>query len=393
VSLMTPERARDQLTRMGLSYDTETLMPPERARDELTRMGLPYDTETFKQTAREGDAAAVTLFLRAGMKPDEKTPGTPSALEFALDEGHPAVAKILIQAGANVNRSLLSVAQSGNEDLFHLLLSKKPDQEGLAGALYLAAENGHIKLVKQILDIGLSANDKWGGKVPLNGAAYGGRTDVVKLLLNRGANANAVDTGSGGTGETALHSATRSEANTLNIVGLLLGAGASVNVQDKSGKTPLMNALDHRDIVFLLLQSSANLNLRDDVGATALMYAAARHLAGMIKVLVDKGGDINAQNNRGWTPLMYTSGAIDSVDDPETVQAVLDNGADVNKPDVNAWTALMYAAQKGLNGAARVMIGAGADRDKRNKDGQTALQLATIDAHKQIISMLCSHSR
>ncbi len=370
-----------------------SLMTSERARDQLARMNFSYDTETFQTTARAGDAAAISLFLRAGMKPDAKTPGTPSALESALDEGHFAVAQLLIQAGANVNRALLSVAQSGNEDLFHLLLSKKPSQEGLAGALYEAAGSGHATLVKQLLDMGVSANDKWRGNVPLQAAAYGGQTDVVKLLLNRGADANAVDTGSGGTGETALHYATRSKANTLNIVGLLLGAGASVNVQDKSGKTPLMNALDHRDMVFLLLESRANVNLRDDGGGTALMYAAGRHLTGIIKALVDKGADINAQNDHGWTPLMFTSGAIDSVDDPETVQAVLDNGADINKQDLDGWTALMYTAQRGLNGAARVLIGAGADRDKRNKDGQTALQLATINARTRIVSMLSSHHR
>jgi ankyrin repeat protein len=292
-----------------------------------------------------------------------------------------------------VNRALLSVAQNGNEDLFHLLLSKKPSHEGLAGALYLAAESGHIKLVRQLLDMGLSANDKWGGNVPLEGAAYYGQIEIVKLLLDRGADVNAVNTGSGGNGETALHYSTRSEANTPDIVRLLLSAGASVNVQDKSGTTPLMNALNHRDIALMLLQSGANVSLRSDSGETALMYAAGRHLTGMIKILVERGADINAKNKHGWTPLMFSSGAIDLADNPETVQAVLDNGADVNKQDFGGWTALMYAVKGGLNGAVRMLIGAGADRDKRNKDGQTALQLATINAHKQIISMFGKHPR
>lgn len=219
------------------------LMTPERARDQLARMGLSYEPETFKQSARDGDAVAVSLFLRAGMKADAATPGTPSALEFALDAGHPAIAETLIQGGAKVDRALLTVAQNGNPDLFELLLSKKPSHEALTGALYLAAAYGHAKLVKRLLDLGLNPNEKWGGDLALQGAAYGGGTEVVKLLLDRGADVNAVNTGSGGNGETALHSATRSGASSAEVVALLLGDGASLNAQDSYGETPLMLAL------------------------------------------------------------------------------------------------------------------------------------------------------
>jgi ankyrin repeat protein len=87
-------------------------------------------------------------------------------------------------------------------------------------------------------------------------------------------------------------------------------------------------------------------------------------------------------------PLMYTSGAVDAIDDPQTVQAVLDRGADANLRDRKGWTALMYAAEKGLTGAVRILVLAGADRDTRNKDGQTALTLARKNGHQQIVTML-----
>jgi ankyrin repeat protein len=366
---------------------------PDQARDQLARISLPYDSHTFVQAARQGDAAAVSLFLRAGMKPDAATPGTPSAVQLALDAGHPEIARTLIQAGANVDRALLPVAESGNEDLFQLLLTKKPSHEGLVGALYQAAGRGRIKVVQRLLDGGVSPNDKWGGNVPLHAAAHGGHAEIVRLLLDRGADANAVDTGSGGDGETALQHAVQSDTNALEIVGLLLGAGATVNVQDKTGNTPLMSAVDHPNVALMLLESGADVNLRDKSGGTALMYAAARHVTGMIKVLIDRGANINVQNNHGWTPLMCASGAIDNTDDPQTVQALLDYGANVNKQDADGWTALMYAAREGLDGAARVLIGARANRDKRNRNGQTALQLATINSRKQIISMLIARPR
>lgn len=146
----------------------------------------------------------------------------------------------------------------------------------------------------------------------------------MKLLLDRGADVNAVDSSSGGAGETALHHATRSSAGSApEIVRLPLASGAHVNVKDQRGTTPLMNALDHREMVLMLLAHGAAVNLRDKDGNTALMYAAARHLTAMVRTLAKEGADINAQDNDGRTALMNTSGAVDSVDDPDTVQAVI----------------------------------------------------------------------
>jgi ankyrin repeat protein len=369
------------------------LMTPERARAQLSAMGRSYDPGSFTQAAREGDSAAVSLFLRAGMKPDaRRQPGTPSALDFAMDERHYDVARILINGGANVEHAMILVARSGNTELFHLLMSKKPSRDTLAGALYQAAEGGHIELVKQILGLGVTPNDRWAGSLPLEGAVFGGRTEVVKLLLDRGADVNAVDANPGGDGATALHCATRSDAKSAaEIVGLLLGSGAAVNVQDQGGATPLMNALDHRELALMLLAHGADVNVRDTGGNTALMYAAARHLTGMIQILMKKGADINAENKAGKTALMNTAGAIDSVDDPDTVQAVLDNGANPNQFDHEGYTALMYAAQEGLNGAVRVLLAAGANARKVNKQGKTALQLASSHHRIQTAAILSSH--
>ena len=368
------------------------LMTPERARAQLAASGRSYDPESLAEAARQGDAAGVSLFLRAGMKPDATPePGTPSALDFAMDERHFDVARILINGGANVDQAMLLVARSGDPELFHLLMSKKPSRESLTGALYQAAEAGHLEIVRQLINSGLTPNDRWAGSLPLDGAAYAGQTEVVRLLLERGADVNAVDANSGGRGETALHYATRSSAKSAaDVVGLLLGSGSKVNVQDHEGTTPLMNALDHREIALMLLAQGADVNLRDQGGNTALMYAAARHLTSMIQLLMKKGADINAQNNAGVTALMNTSGAVDSVDDPDTVQAVLDNGADPNKSDHHGYTALMYAARQGLNGAARVLIAMGADIGKRDEDGKTALQLASGSDHKQTAAIISS---
>jgi len=370
---------------------TGPVITSEEARLQLALMHLNYDAESFANSARQGDALAVSLFLRAGMNPDE-TPGSYTPFELAVEEGHFEVARSLIQGGANVDRALPRVAQKGNQELFQLLLSKKPSPEAMAGALYQAAENGQLDLVQQLVARGVDVNARWAGSVALAGAAYSGRTDVVKYLLGRGADANAVDRNTGGQGETPLLYAARGNAgNSLEIVTLLLNAGASALAQDQRGTTALMNALDHPDIVYLLLAHGADVNARTKSQATALMYAAGRHHPELIKMLVDKGADINAQDNDGSTPLMYTSGAIDNVDDPKTVKAVLGKGADPNLNDLEGMTALMFAARAGLEGAMRVLIRDGANPGKRNNDGQTAQQLATLHHHKEVVQLFANH--
>jgi len=365
-------------------------MTPEEARLQLSRMSLSYDPETFTNSAREGDATAVSLFLRAGMKPDE-TSGNYTALELALEQGHVEIAKSLIESGTKVDRALLSVAQKGNQELFQLLMAKKPSPEALAGALYQAASYGHLDLVNQLLEQGVDVNARWGGAVALSGAAYDGRTNVIRLLLARGADVNAVDRGTGGRGETALHYATRSsDPNSLEITNLLLEAGATVNAQDQSGTTPLMNSLEHRDVALLLVSSGANVNTQTRNKQTALMFAAGRHLPEMVEILVDKGADVNEQDDRGWTALMYTAGAIDSVDDTKTIQALIKHRVNMNLQDHDGFTALMLAARAGLNEATRILIRDGADLDKTNGAGETALQLAKEHHHAETAQLLAT---
>jgi len=250
---------------------TGPVITSEQARLQLALMHLSYDAESFANSARQGDALAVSLFLRAGMSPDE-TPWSYTPFELAVEEGHFDVAKSLIQGGADVDRALPWVAQKGNQELFQLLLSKKPNPEAMAGALYLAAEYAHLDLVQQLVAQGVDVNARGARGVALAGGAYSGRTDVVKYLLGRGAEVNPVDRNTGGMGETPLLSATRSNAeNSLEIVALLLKTGASVNAQDQGGTTALMNALDHPDIVSLLLANGADANARTKDQATALI--------------------------------------------------------------------------------------------------------------------------
>jgi ankyrin repeat protein len=73
------------------------------------------------------------------------------------------------------------------------------------------------------------------------------------------------------------------------------------------------------------------------------------------------------------------------------VQTALGNGANPILHDFEGMTALMFAARSGLEGATRVLIRGGGDPGKRNNDGQTAQQLATLHHRKKVAQLLANH--
>ncbi|KAK5098762.1 MAP kinase kinase kinase [Lithohypha guttulata] len=154
------------------------------------------------------------------------------------------------------------------------LLSQKPDLQlhvGYMGtAVHAAAYYGHDNIVRILLDAGANpANHNSFHGSALDLAAFRGRESIVRMLLAPGASVNS----KGGSRYTALTAAC--SHGHLEIVSLLLAAGADVHALDRTGRSALVIAVraGHKELVKMLLNAGANVNKRDYQQTTALMWA------------------------------------------------------------------------------------------------------------------------
>ena len=216
---------------------------------------------------------------------------------------------------------MLSVIKH-NVSVFLLVLTSV----SLVGCMSIqeAASAGNVGEVKKQLAWGVNPNSRtfWYKRSPLHTSAAYGRTRVVKLLLENGANVNIRNEG----GETPLHYATGH--GHINVMKVLLENGANVSEKGTGCGTPLQWAAGSGRIkeAKLLLAYDADVNQKGTSGYTALHTAVASRpvQVEMIKFLLSRGADVNTQAIHNRTPLntAYDRG------DEEMVRILLEHGAD-----------------------------------------------------------------
>ena len=351
--------------------------------------------------ARGGVWKAVALLLDRGVDPNgkEHTRGQ-TALMWAAWEDHTEVVRGLIAYGADVNdtsttgyTALLLAAREGNVETSQVLLDAGADVNTVAGdgtsALVVAVIRRHLAYAEFLLERGADPNlgpgftplhwaaGKWDTELNdfSNGvaegnqwSAYGGLKDpdrltVVKLLLDRGADPNARTERTPGfgitvkghlgniAGATAFLIAAR--ANDVAVMRELLAHGADPLIPNATGTTPLMMAAgvghepgitrsvesDALRAVFLCVELGADVNAVNESGDTALHGVAWRERAdSIVQFLVDRGADIDATNNRSWTPLVIAEGVHTGgnfIKSDTTAKLLRQLGATPSPPDIS----------------------------------------------------------
>ena len=196
-----------------------------------------------------------------------------TALMCASEKGHGSIVGSLIRAGASLNIR--------NTDGFT--------------ALMCASEKGHVSIVDSLIRAGAS--------VDIQGECM---QDVLDDFIPR-INPFVEVYGNDVFCRTALMCA--SEKGHGSIVGSLIRAGASVDIQNYNGRTALIYASrgGHGSTVDSLIGAGASLDTQDKKGYTALIFASSQGYGSIVGSLIRAGASIDTQDNEGYTALIYAS--------------------------------------------------------------------------------------
>ena len=362
--------------------------------------------------ARTSRVEAARLLLKRGanVAAAEKWRGQ-TALMWAAAQHQPAMVKELIAAGADVNAR--STVNNWERQVTAEPRAIYRPAGGLTPLLY-AAREGCVECATLLIDAGANidlADPE--GISPLLMAVINMHFDLAASLIRRGANPNKWDFW----GRAPLYAAvdvhtiprggrpdrpSLDRTSALDVAGMLLEAGANANAQLKLSP-PFRNIGNDRGLDGLLT-----------VGATPLLRAAKALDAPAIRVLLDNGADPALSNSRGITPLMAAAG-MGSVDADtrgfylsedveqraiDALKLLLAAGGDVNAKDPRGLTPLHEAARWGWNDVVQFLVDSGADLTAKDNRGNTPVDAALgkaggnsrggqrIDVHEDTAALL-----
>ena len=319
-----------------------------------------------------GDKSIVTLLIEHGAMPNvfEVSGGT-SALFAASFSGHIDIVELLLDAGADVHERVppeaLEGSKENNEESCDIIKNSETNVvaivENREESSISSKEMAYLAKYKQDNVPLFDTADRYAfvqkRRFALEAAAVEGHTNIVKLLLDRGA---MISRRSWPLGVTALHMASNFGHN--EVVHLLLKRGAFVDESDMNGATALMYACDHRksSTMRILLKMGADCNNISTQPGAAMINAIYNRSDENVKLLLDYGADIRIIHIIAGS---FLRAAVVTGCEP-TVRILIEHGADPNED----WP-LIEALRRGYKDIAKLLIG--------NKANVNAVQSFTIE--------------
>ncbi|RVD90439.1 uncharacterized protein DFL_001404 [Arthrobotrys flagrans] len=255
-----------------------------------------------------------------------------------------------------IDESLYEAVDIEKESTVKLLLEEFGANANATGveygnALTAAAFDGTLEIVRMLLDHGADVNspDGWA----LQTAAEQGHLDVVELLVERGANVNAcLDEDKFDLG-TALQAAC--EAGQDEIVAFLLKHGADPNIGAGPETCPIIAACRRGEAYILELLINAGATIDRFGGpdmSSPLINAAGTLYKDSVEKLLNAGADINLADQDGDTALIVAA----NVGDAQLVAFLLEKGADITHVSKRNVNALQTAKNSGATDCVDILV-------------------------------------
>jgi ankyrin repeat protein len=371
--------------------------------DRFSRFSFSSDTDIF-QAVREGKMESLEALLKADAKLlDESNQFGQTPLRVAVISRRTNVVEFLEQKG--VRWDAVSAVMFGRAEVLRGILLREPKAATTtdrgSSLLHLAAVNGDVPITKQLLDAGgdLRAQDLR-GLSPLGVALLKNQLEEANALRQRGGVENLFDAVFIGDLEVAkalvskdksMTSATNQTGTSVmeiaagtghtDILKLFLDRGGQANTSNpRDGRTPLHVAAIHNqtNTAKLLLRRGAKVDAPDQSGLTPLHLASIQGATEAAAVLLEYKANLNvlvvsSPASKINSPMMMGRGFALTGNSPlhlaalfgqtNIIQLLLKSGALINTPDSTGRTPLDLAAQNGPNprifSLQRILIGMG----------------------------------
>lgn len=322
-------------------------------------------------------------------------------IAFAASSGmaNPKVYELFFNAGNNpkqkfkngTNLLLLSIANDNELKLADYLVSKGlsyNDRDDLGNTVFnYAARNGDVKLLQTLHKKGI----KYDGRA-LVIASQGSRNQSTTLegykylVEELKINANSV----GDNGENVLHNLVR-KPNQDEIIAYFITKGADVNLQDKEGKSVLMNATrGNVAVVKTFLPKIKDINVTNKKGQSALTFAIEDGSPEMVDFLLTNGAKTSVLDNKGnnlayYLIESYRAGSNKFEDFDKKAALLKKANFDLNTPQKDGNTLYHLAVSKNDLNLLLKIEKMGISVNAINNQGMTVLHKAALIAKDDTI--------
>ncbi|CAI7620936.1 unnamed protein product [Penicillium pancosmium] len=378
-----------------------------------------YATNPLLLAVENGHEAMVKLLIDRGADLQDDTDWFHKAVKSAASLGKTRVLRVMLDSEMSIvnSEAMSHCATGGHEEAMKLFIDRGAEDKTIAEAISYAAREGHGKLVSLGLDrcVGLEKGD-WRMNLALEYAALYGKEDIVRLLLNHGA-----DTEPRHPRRTPIMAAAENGHN--KVVKLLLDYKADIDLHSDYGNALLCAARGgHDETMRLLIDHGPTLNtnkalptlgaVRDQCdqdetlllafetaiyppfevnvpvpqrkSGSPLLWAVYHTLTGTLKLLIDRGAEIESRDGFGETPLAIAS----RLGHEGMVRLLLEKGAQVDKKTFTDLTPLIIAAWMGHLGVVQALLDHGAKVERKGHLGLTALTAANRGGHEEVVQLL-----
>ena len=281
----------------------------------------------------------------------------------AIEDGNAALLKRLLTDGENPNH-----IWNGSSPLLHAARKGRPNE-----------------MVEDLIEHGAMVDymDILTEMTPLTHAAKMGSDKTIVTLVRHGADINHVDR----LGDTPLHLAKFNSTRRI-----VIESGGDINAKNSQGDSPLMQAIrkDNEVAFDFFLEAGADLGAEGGNGMTPLMLAVSMGRSGYMDKLIEHGSDADEIDCFGGTSLFYAARRLD--EGACVMIRLLKLGASIDAEDHEGRTAFMTAVDYGNQEAMVILAEAGASIFHRDKNGESAEDVARKSGRKDLESLVRSLS-